>query len=253
MRIAAAAALVAAVACGSSGSPAENALRDTARKLDDIRSARLDLRMTAASAGAKAPVGFRLTGPFSLPEKEGLPVADVEVTELRGSDESTTRFVSTGTEAYVVSGGGRPMKLSGTGGVSVGGAGGGLGSLRIDSWLRDPSMSEDGDALRITAGLDVVRALDDLGKLGERLGTPVLAGLRPLDDNARAALEKAAKDGSIVVVTGKKDRLLRRLEMTVRLTAAGDVPSGLRSLVPVTLSLSLDLAEVNEPVSVEAP
>ncbi|HWL36969.1 MAG TPA: hypothetical protein VNQ77_12320 [Frankiaceae bacterium] len=247
----AAVAVAALAACGSSGSPAEDALRDTAKNLGDIRSARLDLRMTAESA-ASEPVGFSLKGPFALPEKEGLPVADVEVTELRGKESVTSSFVSTGTEAYVVRNG-KTTKLNASG-VSVGGESGGLESLRIDGWLRDPEIEDgDGDTERITAGLNVAAAFDDLGRLGERLGTSALAGLRPLDDAAKAQLEKSAKDSSIEVVTGKDDRLLRRLVLKVTLTAAGEVPEGLRSLVPVTLSLSMDLAEVNRPVRVEPP
>lgn len=246
----AAVAVAALTACGSPGSPAESALRDTAKNLGDIRSARLDLRMTAESA-ASEPVGFSLKGPFALPEKEGLPVADVEVTELRGKQSVTSSFVSTGTEAYVVRDG-RATKLAGD--VSVGGESGGLESLRIDGWLRDPEIADgSGDTERITAGLNVAAAFDDLGRLGERLGTSALAGLRPLDDAAKAQLERSAKDSSIEVVTGKDDRLLRRLVLKVTLTAAGEVPEGLRSLVPVTLTLSMDLAEVNQPVRVEPP
>lgn len=245
-------ALLAAVACGSDGgTTAGEALRDTARNLDDIRSARLDLRMTAESAGTKAPVGFAMSGPFALPEKQGLPVADMKVTELRGTQETTVSFVSTGTEAYVVRDG-KATKLAGSG-VSVGGKDGGLGSLRIDGWLRDPAMTDDGDVHRITAGLDVATAFDDLGRLGERLGAPLLAGLRPLDDAGRKALTNAAKDSTIEVWTGREDRLLRKLVLTVTLTAAGEVPEGLRDLVPVTLRLSLDLADVNRPVKVAPP
>jgi hypothetical protein len=250
-RLAAAVGLLAAVGCGASGTPAERSLRDTARHLDDIRSATLDLRMTAESGGASGPVGFAMTGPFALPAKEGLPVANVEVTELRGARKTTTRFVSTGEKAYVVSGG--HTQALGSSAVTVGGNGGGLGTLRIDSWLRDPTMTTEGDTQRITAGLNVATAFDDLGRLGERLGTSALAGLRPLDDTAKKALERSARESSVEVVTGKDDHLLRRLVITVTLAGGDDVPSGLRSLVPVTLTLSLGLDAVNEPVHVDAP
>ena len=242
--------LLAAVACGGGGGgAAQEALRDTAARLGDIRSARMDLSMTAKSASSEA-VGFAMTGPFALPETRGLPVADLELTELRGSERSTVTFVSTGTDAYVVRDG-QARKVPG--GVSVGGEGseGGLGSLRIDGWLRDPVIEEGEETDRITAGLDVAAAFDDLGRMGEQLGTSLLAGLKPLDDASRRALEKSAKDSRVEIVTGADDRLLRRLVLTVTLT--GEVPPELRSMVPVTLSLSLDLAEVNQPVTVEPP
>jgi hypothetical protein len=243
--------------CGSSGSPAVSALRDTAKKLDDVRSARLDLRLSAESPAAEGPVGFALKGPFALPEKAGLPVAELQVTELRGARTTTATFVSTGQRAYVVRNG-RVTALPGSGGVDVGGEGGGLGSLRIDHWLRDPKLSDGGsvggtDTDHVTARLDVAAAFDDLGRLGERLGTSALAGLRPLDARSRAALTKAAASSAIEVWTGKKDRLLRRLVLRVTLAAGDRLPATLRSLAPVTLSLSLDLSAVNEPVHVDPP
>jgi hypothetical protein len=253
LRLVLASALVVVLtSCGASGTPAGRALRDTAKNLDDIRSARLDLRLAAESSGAKGPVGFSLSGPFSLPSSRGLPVADLKVTELRGRRSSTVRFVSTGQAAYVVSGG-RTSALPGNAGVDVGGESGRLGTLRIDHWLRDPRLARDGEVDRVTAGLEVATAFDDLGRLGEKLGASALAGLKPLDADARARLDRSARDATIEVVTGHDDRLLRRLVLHVTLTAAGSVPPSLGSLVPVTLSLSLDLADVNQPVHVDAP
>jgi len=248
-------AFVALAACGG-GSEESDALRDTARKLGEIRSATLDLKMTAESPAADGPVGFTMKGPFALPAKAGLPVANLAVTELRGARTSTVTFVSTGEKAYVVRDN-KPTPLASPG-VAVGGESGGFGDLRIDTWLRDPKTSDGGDVGgvatdRIEAGLDVAAAFDDLGKLGERLGSSSLAGLRPLDEKSRDALRKTAKDSSVEVWTGKEDRLLRRLVLRVTLAAGGELPETLRAMAPVTLSLSLDLADVNEPVRVDPP
>ena len=255
--LAAGAALLAAVACGSS-SPENDALRQTAKKLGEIRSATLDLRMTAESPAAKGPVGFAMRGPVALPSQRGLPVANLEVSELRGADTATVTFVSTGDKVYVVRDG-KATPLASPG-ISVGGGegGGGLGELRIDRWLRDPKTSDGGDVGgvptdRVEAGLDVAAAFDDLGRLGERLGTSSLAGMRPLDDQSREALRKAASDSRVELWTGKDDRLLRRLVLRVTLKAAGELPEALRRMAPVTLSLSLDLSNVNQPVHVDPP
>jgi hypothetical protein len=250
---------VAASACGTGtgGTPVQRALRDTAKHLDDIRSATMQLRLSAASPAAKGPVGFELSGPFALPSGNGLPVADLKVRELRGGKSYDSRFVSTGEKAYVVRAG-KVTPLEGNGGIDVGGDGGGLSALRIDRWLLDPVMTDGGDVGgvrtdRIVARLDVAAAFDDLAKIGDRLGESFLAGLKPLDDRSRQQLETAAKDSSVEVLSGHDDRLMRRLIVKVTLTAAGQVPAALRSLVPVTLSLALDLTDVNRPVHVEAP
>ena len=251
------AALVLAAGCGQSGTPADRALRSTAKHLDDIRSATLALRMTATNPLAKAPVGFALAGKFALPDRDGLPVADVTVTELRGGKTYASSFVSTGQAAYVVSGS-RVTALPAGAGVSVGGANGGLGTLRIDHWLRDPVLADGGDVGgvptdRVSAGLEVATAFDDLGRLGARLGASTLAALRPLDEKARTQLAASARDSSIEVWTGKHDRLLRRLRLTVTLTAASGVPVTLRSFLPVTLAFTLDLSDLNRPVHVDPP
>lgn len=242
-------------ACGSSGTPAGRALRATARNLDHIRSATLDLRLAAESPGAKGPVGFAMSGPVAF--REGPPVADVSVTELRGGKSVETSFVSTGDAAYVVRAG-HVTALPGGGGLDVGGPGNGLGALRIDRWLRDPRMSDGGNVGgartdHVTAALDVATAFDDIGKLGDRLGTSALAWLRPLDPAARARLANAASNSSIDVWTGHSDHLLRRLVLKVTLAANGELPASLRALVPVTLTFSLDLANLNAPVHVDPP
>jgi hypothetical protein len=251
------AALAVLTSCGSSGTPVQRALHDTAARLGRIRSATLDLSMKAESPGAKGPVGFAMKGPFALPDRPGLPVAELAVTELRGAASSTATFVSTGQAAYVVRAGRAPVALPAGTSFDVGG-GNGLGSLRIDRWLRSPRLSSGGqvggaETDRIDAGLDVAAAFDDLGRLGEKLGTSALAGLRPLDAASRAQLSRAASDSSIQVWTGAKDRLLRRLVLRVTLAPGGTLPEALRRMVPVTLSLTMGLAAVNEPVHVAPP
>jgi hypothetical protein len=250
----AAALVVALAACGSGDG---NALKETAARLGDIRSATLDLKMTAESPAAKGPVGFAMKGPFALPSSPGLPVAKLEVSELRGADTSSVTFVSTGDKAYVVRAG-KVTPLASPG-VSVGGGDeGGLGELRIDRWLKDPKTSDGGsvggaETDHVVAGLDVATAFDDLGRLGERLGTSALGGLRPLDDRSRETLRKTASDSSVEVWAGKEDHLLRRLVLRVTLAASADLPQALRAMAPVTLSLSLDLSNLNQPVHVDPP
>jgi hypothetical protein len=250
----AACAVLALTACGSSGTSAQRTLRDTAKRLDDVRSAYLSLSMTATSPAAKHPVGFSMQGWFALPDKEGLPVANLEVKDLRGATPVTSTFVSTGKAAYVVRDG-HAVTLPASA-VHLSGKDAGLGTLRIDSWLRSPVLGSGGvvdnvPADHITAGLDVAAAFDDLGRLGERLGASGLAGLRPLDADAKARLAKSARNSTIEVWCGHKDHLLRRLVLTV--TLGGDVPPALRSMVPVTLSLSLAMAAVNQPVPPVTP
>jgi len=86
------------------GSAGEKALGDTEAKLDEIRSGRLSLRLLASSVDAPEGqgTGFQVEGPFAVGKAKGsLPVADLRYTRVTGSQRRTTRFLSTGSAAFV--------------------------------------------------------------------------------------------------------------------------------------------------------
>ena len=107
MRTGACAALLAALALGAAGCGGESggggsatdALAETAENLGAIESGDLSLRLVVASDGTD--VGFELDGPFALAEDGGLPVAEIEYTQLAGAEEETATFISTGEKAFV--------------------------------------------------------------------------------------------------------------------------------------------------------
>src|SRR5919204_4255393 len=244
--------------CGS-GSAARRELRQTAQRLGQIRSGNLTLRLlVTGSKGKKSRIGFQLRGPFQL-RANALPLAKIAYTQYAGVRQATATFVSTGTQAYALVSGKRvPIPPSETAQIESAASGLGVGGgsgLRIDSWLKDPSVSDGGSVGgaptdHITADLDVVNAANGLLGLVRSLGraAPTITG-----DNADQ-LRKAVKSSSIDVWTGKQDKLLRRLELNAQL--GFDVPDELRralgDVVGANVEFELAVSNPNQPVHITA-
>ena len=245
--------------CGGSGGAARRELRETAQRLGQIRSGDLTLRLVVTGTDGKGRIGFQLHGPFEL-HRNALPLASIVYTQYAGRRQANATFVSTGTHAYALVSGkrvaippaGTAQIQSAASGLGVGGGSG----LRIDSWLKDPSVSDGGSVGgaptdHITADLDVVNAANGLLGLVRSLGraAPTITG-----DNADQ-LRKAVKSSSIDVWTGKSDKLLRRLELKAQL--GFDVPEELRralgDVVAANVEFELAVSNPNQPVHITAP
>src|SRR6266567_3587892 len=140
---------VALALAGCGGSNARQELRQTAQNLRGIRSGTLLMRLVVSPLnGTKGRIGFILSGPYEL-RPNGLPLADIQYTQLAGPGSATARFVSTGTRTYAISHG-KTIPLTGASKKSIRsaaravGGSGGIGSFGIDSWLDHPSVSDGG-------------------------------------------------------------------------------------------------------------
>ena len=261
------AALVAGVAaCGDPGGDGE-ALTRTARRLDEIRSGVLTLRLMVASGGGGEPgeqVGFELVGPFSLDSIGPLPPVELEYTRLRGTERDTLGFTSTGHKAYVRSGGVHyeipedrwdGFRLDPGEGEHPG-----LSELRVDRWVVGGEVVEDrqeaGVRVDVIRGdLDVGAALADLLALVRRLGVPAQDAPALLREGDVVHLAGAVRSARAEVVTGRSDRLLRRLAFDVALAPREDDPvrPALGALGGARLSLDLRIEDPNKQVTVAEP
>jgi hypothetical protein len=241
---------------GGGGGDAKGVLAETAEKLGEIRSGELHLSVLASSD--ENQIGFELSGPFALPEDGGLPVAEIEYTQIAGDESESATFISTGEEAFVRVGEQTYVLPQDQVDLEFGGTGpgeSGLGELRIDSWLENPELSDGGDlggdeTDKITADLNPVATANDLlalvaGLSGRRAPT--------LEGRSAEQLERAVKSSRIEVFTGTDDRLLRRLVIAAHFAAT--LPQELEDLTlpEAQFELVLELANPNEPVEVEAP
>lgn len=245
------AALLTAAGCG--GSSAASAVSETTDNLAKIRSGVLDLKLLVTPRSGDA-FGFELKGPFSLrPGK--LPVARIEYTQTANGRSATATFVSDGARAWVVANG-TTTELSEQQAASLTTLGGnrdrGLAQFEVGRWLRDPQVADEGDSTeRITGTLDVVAAANDL------MGLAALAGRDSTRIEGADAdrLREATRDSSVEVVTGKDDRLLRRLALSADL--GFDVPQSLEHTLGTTVGAKIEFLlavdRPNTPVQVRGP
>jgi hypothetical protein len=242
---------------GSSSGPG-GALADTAKNLGDIRSGDLTLEILASSGESRA--GFTLKGPFAFAESaDALPKAELEYTQIAGSQNASTTFVSTGDKAFVKTDAGtfelsdaQVASLRGSG-ASGGDGSGGLDELRIESWFVNPKVTDGGDGTdTIHSDLDVVAAANGLMQLTGGLGTG--AGGQ-LEGRSAEQLRQAVGSATIDVWTGKEDRLLRRLVIALHFEAKPppELEGLFRNVAPADFRLELGIARPNEQVTVEEP
>jgi len=230
--------------CGGSSVASE-----TGSNLAKIHSGVLDLKLLVTPHGSGEPFGFELKGPFSFrPGK--LPVARIAYTQIANGSSATATFVSTASQAWVVSSGGtrqltgaqlRSLRMGDT-----------LSGLDIGRWIRDERVSDGpGDLERVRGKLDVVATANGLSDVAALAGRNVdeIRG----DDAKR--LEAATRGSTVELLTTKGDHLLRRLALRANL--GFDVPASLRRALGTTVGATVDfrlvLAHPNSRVVVQAP
>lgn len=250
-------ALVAALAAaGCGGSSARSTVSETTKNLAKIRSGVLDVKLLVTPRSGD-PFGFELEGPFSLrPGK--VPVARIAYTQTANGQSTTATFVSDGKGAWIVSNG-RTTPLSAAQAASLrtsaqafGGTKGGLSSFDVASWIVNPKLSDGGNGSdRVDGTLDVVAAANGL------MGFAALAG-RNASRIAGADAERlraATRSSSVRLLTGKDDRLLRRLELSADL--GFDVPETLKRALGTSVGAKIDFLlavdRPNTPVRVKGP
>jgi hypothetical protein len=249
--------------CGGAGGAA-GALGETESKLDEIRSGTLSLVLIASSTAAKEGqgAGFQVEGPFAVGEKKGsLPVADLRHTRITGEQRRVTRFVSTGTRAFVEVDG-RLTELDEAQlrdlRVQDEGSSGGLEGLSLRTWLDDaklaPGPAIDGVATeQITGKADAVAILNDVITLTQEFGGSA-GTIDRLEGDAADRVRRAVSSAGAEVVTGRDDRLLRRADVTVDLAVEDQrVREALGDLAGARLTMTLEVKDLNRPVEVGVP
>jgi len=268
---------LAPTACGGEA-PGEVVAR-TQDNLARIRSGDLDAKLVIAAEGPKrtGATGFELRGPFELARSAGdLPKARIAYTQIAGSRRATVTLVSTGERAYIEVRGkayeltsDQERQLREAGGPLGGGSGSGTGgatasptgSLDLAAWLREPDLSAGeriggAETDRVTGEVDVASVVTDVLGAAERLGVPREAvGGGALRGAGDERLDRAVSASSIELLTGREDRLLRRLQLGIKLDAKAAAGGGasLGDVEAVRVDLELAIERPNTPVRVDAP
>jgi hypothetical protein len=252
--LAAVAGLAALTGCGSADG--SRALRDTSRNLSKIHSGDLTMRLVMSPSG-KPGVGFSMAGPFALRRDMRLPVARIAFTQLAGSRRVPATLISTGASAFVAVAGTTYRLPAGQADalriVTPGARG--LNGLQLDigRWIDGPRSSGGpsvgGDETdRISGRLRIGSALHDLFNAARKAG----AGPVPSAKDA-ARLGDSVTDSSVELLTGSKDRLLRRVTVDAQLDVPARLRARLGSGARLRLQFELGVAHPNRRVRVRAP
>lgn len=254
------AALTLVAGCG--GSPdAGEVLGQTAERLATVRSG--DLKMSVTATPHDRPhrgVGFELSGPFSLEGAGPLPVTRMRYTRIVGDQRSSAVLTSTGREAFVTTAG-RTTQLDPAGSNALRAGGGRAPSrslseagLDVDEWIEDGEVAAGPrvagtETQRVTGRLRTGRVVHDvlvaLRSAGVEVGDPGDRLIAQIDDLVRSSRAE--------LLTGRQDRILRRLQLTVQMRAPRELAAALPGGGAVRLAVRLDLRRPNRPVRVEAP
>ena len=249
--------VVALAGCGGGDPDPAEVLSQTAANLGKIKSAESMHLKLLVDPGEGDPFGFELEGPVALCQLRALPILDVEHTRIANGQEATVRILANGTRGFVVLDG-TAYQMSEEQEAHLGSAceglessDGGLASLRVGDWVRDPEASSGDDVDIVTGELDVAAVVNDLVTIARAFGGSTLARL-DRDDAQRIA--DATEDSSFELERGHDDHLLRRLALEVDLV---DVPDDLRralgDAVGGRVTFEFELEDPNGQVEVQAP
>jgi hypothetical protein len=264
-------------ACGSSGNPATNLLRQTFAGNHRIASGNLSFSLAIVPSGSsalKGPLTLSLGGPFQSQGSGRLPQSNFTLSLGTSGGTVSVTIVSTGTKGYVTFQG-QSYELPpatfqrlessfaqlGTSPGSSRGSGV-LARLGIqpEHWLVNPQVvgneALDGtNTTHIRAGINIPALLDDLNTFLKRASSVGATGAGSLPGGISAATRSRIageiESPSIDVWTGTTDKTLRRLELMLTLNVTGRAAALLGRSAQVRLTMRY--AQLNQPQTITPP
>jgi hypothetical protein len=252
-----------------SGTDVNQLLKDTFSGKKEIKSGKLDVRVSGDSGGQS--FALKLGGPFETTGTGRLPKLDIDASLEGGGQNLQVGVTSTGDQGFVSYGGtdyavagpvfqqfkaGYEQQAKKAGSQSDQS----LATLGIDpsKWLTNARNAGeakvgDTDTIKITGDVDVPKLLDDvnaaLGKL-RSLGGSSAAGLPDqLSEQDKRQATDAIKQLGVEIYTGSEDKIMRRLVVAMKL----EVPAASGSPQAADIKLDMQFLDLNESQDIKAP
>lgn len=246
---------------GGDTADARTLLRETFTGTKDVRSGRFSLALRAGEDGGEQ-IAVSLSGPFETVGDDAYPKFDISADVDAGGDQISAGMVSTSDRLFVEFEGNAyeipaeylemARRQTGTEGRTVPE----LPDIDPQSWVTDPQIVGDeevggAETTHISAGVDVDALMNSIDRVlaeVDRQGLSSATGGQvpsSIPADARAQIERAVRDPRVDIWTGKDDKTIRKFELNT-----GVEPDGERS---GSLSLSFELADLNEAQTIEAP
>jgi hypothetical protein len=245
-------------------------LSDTFKGNKDVKSGKLALKLDVDAKGAEVegPISVSLGGPFQSKGDKQLPTFDIDFAFEGGGQSIKAGLTSTGEKGfvnfqgteYVVSdqvfnqfkaGYEQAQKQGKEQNQS-------LSSLGLDprAWLTNPKNEGeakvgDDDTIKITGGVDVNKLLDDVNKALQKTRELGVQGTEQLPSQLTDAQKKqvadSVKDPKVEIYTGKEDKILRRMVISVSLVDAQNEAGS------ADIKLDLSISDLNEDQEIDEP
>lgn len=259
-------------ACGGGDDDGSSASRGDARELlqrafrTPVNSAVLDFDGRLELDGGENG-GFRvkLSGPFVSQGERRIPKVDLDVSVESAGQNLTGGVVYTGDNAFVQFGGQAfavGKDVVGTFNRQIersvkGAAGRSILGIDAAAWVRDPRVEGEEDVAgtsttKVSGGVDVLRVVDDIAKLGDELGPMAGADSLKLSDEDRELIGDMIDESRVeVYVAG--DGTLRRLALDVGFQVPEDRRADFDGAKGGSAKIDLTFDKVGEEQEIKAP
>jgi hypothetical protein len=258
----------------SSSGNAQGLLQQTFTGGHTVKSGVLGLTLTVNPSGSSTlttPISLSLGGPFQSRGTGKLPASNFTIGISALGRKGSLGVVSTGTNGYVTLQGNAYQlpaadfqRLESS--ISSVGASGqsktGLSALGINPlhWLKNPSVIGSdtvggADTTHIRAGVNVTALLSDLNTFLAKAAktsttTKIPSSIPPGTAQKIAA---AVQNATVDIWTGKSDKTLRKLALSLTLPVTGQASTLLGGLRSAGLGLTFQYSSLNQPQSIASP
>jgi hypothetical protein len=272
-------AVTAFAGCSGEDEDASEVISETFSKQKRINSGKLSLDLSADVEGVpqlSGPLTLKVSGPFETPE-DGFPKLDLDLTAGGAGQSFQGGAVSTGEKGF--------LTFQGTDYVipdsqfarikreveqaqkeNDDSKQPSLGALGVQprEWLKDPKNegTEDiagAEAIHIAADVDVAKLLDDIDGLLKRAGQLGLSEQQQqqlpeaIPPTVKKQIVDSVNEAKLDLYTGKDDKILRRVELSLKFEIPEDVRSEFQGLKSGRIDFKFEIADVNEPQTIEEP
>jgi hypothetical protein len=266
-------------ACGgdddgaSSSTDVNELLAQTFTGTKEMKSGKLafKVKLDAQGQGAaqlQGPVDVSLSGPFDATDDGQLPKFALQASFAGAGQSLQAGATSTGDKGFLAFNGKNYVVddqvfaqfKQGYEEAAKQGSGNNaqsLASLGMDprKWLTNPTNAGeakvgDEDTIKITGGIDVAKLLDDVNAALAKASSLGLQGSSQVPDKLTDAqkqeIVKSIKDPKVEIYTGKDDKIMRRMVVSLGLDDQASDTSG-------TLSLDFSISDLNEGQDIAEP
>jgi hypothetical protein len=269
---------------GGNSENAQKVINETFNGKKKVDSGKLKLSLSAKLKGSGAtaqslnkPVTIKVAGPFQSRGDTELPELDLQLSATGSGQDFSAGAISTGDKGFISYQGKNyavpdrvfaqyKKNFSQQQNKDRSSDNLDIGALGIDpqKWLDNPKNEGDEDiggakTTHVSAGVNLAALLDDVNNLLKRTDQLGLTKTQrrqlpaQLSSSTKKQIQDAVKEAKVDVFTGKDDKTLRRLELSVSFDVPENLKTQAQGVEGGDVGLTLELANLNQKQDISAP